>query len=221
MSNGELFPFAPRSILKQTLKKMADNGYQLIAGIEMEWYLTKIVDDMLQNGSLGAPGSPADPPKVAPVARGYNYLLTDHLDEIDHILRPIRKALVSMGLPLRSIDDEWAPSQVETTFDILEALAAADAAVLFRMTVKQIAKRHGHVASFMCTPAIDGFYASGWHLHTSVVDLATGENLMVPFLDEPLSALGKTSSAPSGGCRCAAPPLVTVVVGRIHLHPTG
>lgn len=191
MSNGELFPFAPRSILKQTLQKMAENGYRLIAGIEMEWYLTRIVDDMLQNGSLGAPGSPADPPKVAPVARGYNYLLTDHLDEIDDILRPIRKALVSMGLPLRTLDDEWAPSQVETTFDILDALAAADAAVLFRMTVKQISKRHGHLASFMCTPAIEGFYASGWHLHTSVVDLETGENLMVPFLDEPLSGLGQ------------------------------
>src|SRR6478752_2260212 len=26
MSNGELFPFAPRSILKKTLQKMADNG---------------------------------------------------------------------------------------------------------------------------------------------------------------------------------------------------
>ncbi|MCG2622591.1 glutamine synthetase family protein [Arthrobacter sp. I2-34] len=191
MSDGRLFPFAPRSILKNSLGKMADNGYGLVAGIEMEWYLTRLVDDMLEHGSLGAPGSPADPPKVAPVARGYNYLLSDHLDEIDHMLRPIRKALVSMGLPLRSLDDEWAPSQVETTFDVLEGLAAADAAVLFRMAVKQIAKRHGHIASFMCTPAIQGFYANGWHLHTSVVDLSTGENLMVPSFDEPLSDLGQ------------------------------
>lgn len=191
MSNGELFPFAPRSILKQSLQKMADAGYGLIAGIEMEWYLTKLIDDMLETGSLGAPGSPADPPRVAPVARGYSYLLTDHLDEIDDIIRPIRKAIEDMGMPLRSMDDEWAPSQVETTFDILEALAAADAAVLFRMAVKQIAKRNGHVASFMCTPAIEGFYASGWHLHTSVVDLVTGENLMVPGEGEALSELGR------------------------------
>lgn len=103
--------------------------------------------------SLGAPGSPADPPTVAPVARGYNYLLTEHLDEVDDILRPIRTALTAMGgLPLRSFDDEWAPSQMETTFDILDGLAAADAAALFRTATKQIAKRHGHIASFMCTP---------------------------------------------------------------------
>lgn len=191
MSNGQLFPFAPRSILKQALQKMADHGFKLIAGIEMEWYLTRVVDDLLSTGSMGAPGSPADPPKVAPVARGYSYLLGDHLDEIDDILRPIRKAIIDMGLPLRSIDDEWAPSQVETTFDVLEALAAADAAVIFRMATKQIAKRNGFLASFMCTPAIQGFYANGWHLHTSVVDLESGQNLMVTDTSEPLSELGQ------------------------------
>lgn len=191
MGKGQLFPFAPRSILKQTLQKMADNGYRLITGIEMEWYLTRLVDNMLGNCSLGAPGSPADPPKVAPVTRGYSYLLIDHLDEIDDILRPISRALSDMGLPLRSTDDEWAPSQIETTFDILEALEGADAAFMIRMAIKQIAKREGYVASFMCTPAIDGFYANGWHLHTSVTDLASGENLMVPGPGEVLSDLGR------------------------------
>ncbi|MGW0037590.1 glutamine synthetase family protein [Gordonia sp. NPDC003376] len=190
MTNGKPFPLAPRSILKQALKAMADNGCQLIAGVEMEWYLTKLVDDGLATGSLGAPGSPADPPTVRPVARGYNYLLLDHLDEVDDILRPIRRALTEMGLPLRSFDDEWAPSQMETTFDILDALAAADSAALFRTTTKQIAKRNGYLASFMCTPAIAGFYANGWHLHTSVADINSGKNLMVPTDDAPLSELG-------------------------------
>lgn len=191
MSNGQPFPLAPRTILKKTLAEMADHGYQLVTGLEMEWYLTRIVDTGLGTCSLGAPGSPADPPTVAPVARGYNYLLTEHLDEVDDVLRPIRNALTAMGLPLRSFDDEWAPSQMETTFDVLDGLAAADAAALFRTATKQIAKRNGHIASFMCTPAIEGFYASGWHLHTSVADLDTGHNLMVPTDDAPLSELGR------------------------------
>ncbi|MEH1017717.1 glutamine synthetase family protein [Micromonospora sp. CPCC 206060] len=189
--NGRPFPLAPRTILKNALTALRDNGFRLIAGVEMEWYLTRIVDDMLRTGSLGSPGSPADPPRVAPVARGYSYLLLDHLDEIDSILTPIRQALLQMGLPLRSIDDEWAPSQVETTFDPLEGLAAADSAALFRMATKQIAKRNGYLASFMCTPAIAGFYASGWHLHTSLVDLDKGENLMVPNNNAPLSDIGR------------------------------
>ncbi|PXY23039.1 glutamine synthetase [Prauserella sp. PE36] len=191
LTSGTPFPLAPRTILRDALNRLADHNYTLVSGIEMEWYLTRVVDDLLGKGSLGAPGSPADPPSVAPVARGYNYLLLDHLDEIDHALLPIREALLAMGLPLRSFDDEWAPSQVETTFDVLEGMAAADAAILFKMAVKQISKRRGFLASFMCTPAIEGFYASGWHLHTSIADATTGENLMVPGKDEALSPLGQ------------------------------
>lgn len=191
MNNGSLFPLAPRTILRNSLTKLAEQNYKLVAGIELEWYLTRIVDDLLGKCSLGAPGTPADPPQVAPVARGYNYLLVDHLDEIDDALAPIRDSVLAMGLPLRSFDDEWAPSQVETTFDVLEGTAVADAASLFRMAVKQTAKRHGHLASFMCTPAIDGFYASGWHLHASLADMATGENLMIPGEGEALSELGQ------------------------------
>lgn len=191
LRDGSPFPFAPRNILRASLDKVRGAGYRLVAGIELEWYLTRVLDTNLATGSLGAPGTPGDPPTVAPVARGYNYLLESHLDEIDDVLRPIRKAVVELGLPLRSIDDEWAPSQVETTFDIQDGLDAADSVLLFRGVVKQIARRHGHHASFMCTPGIPGFYASGWHLHTSLVDPSTGENAMVPGTDaEALSEAG-------------------------------
>lgn len=191
MRDGSAFPFAPRTILRKTLEEFSGAGYRLVAGLEIEWYLTRLVDSLLGTGSLGAPGSPADPPTVAPVATGYSYLLDNHLDEIDDALRPIRKALTALGLPVRSFEDEWAPSQVETTLDVQEGMAVADSAVLFRMAVKQVARRNGYIASFMCTPAIAGFYASGWHLHTSVADATTGDNLMVPEDGQVLSELGR------------------------------
>lgn len=191
MTDGRPFPLAPRTILKKALAQLAENNLAIKVGVEMEWYLTRIVEDLLESCSLGSPGTPADPPKVAPVARGYNYLLIDHLDEIEDALKPIRDATLAMGLPLRSFDDEWAPSQVETTFDVLEGLHAADAAALFKMTVKQVGKKNGYLTSFMSTPAIEGFYASGWHLHTSIVDAGSGRNLMVPGEGEPLSELGQ------------------------------
>ena len=194
----------------------------------MEWYLTRIVDDMLATGSLGAPGH-ARPirPMVAPVARGYSYLLVDHLDEIDDALAPIRAAVVAMGLPLRSFDDEWAPSQVETTFDVLDGLAIADTASLFKMAAKQIAKRNGYIASFMCTPAVAGFYASGWHLHTSISDATTGENLMVPDEGEALSELGsplrrRVPSRTASPRRCSPRRRSTATggAGRTRWRPT-
>lgn len=192
MRDGSPFPFAPRQILRTALDQVRTAGYDLVAGIEMEWYITKVIDDSLGSGDLGGPGSPGKPPEVAPLARGYSYLLEAHLDEIDHVLRPLRKDLLALGLPLRSLEDEWAPSQVETTFDVQDALAAADAAVLFRSAVKQSCRRNGYLATFMCTPGVPGFFASGWHLHTSMTDLATKRNAMVPERGEPLSKLGQT-----------------------------
>ncbi len=190
MRDGQPFPFSPRAILRRQLEELSQEGLRLIAGLEVEWYLTKVIDENLSNGSLGAPGMPGDPPTVAPVARGYNYLLENHLDQIDEALRPIRRSIQQLGLPLRSFDDEWAPSQIETTFDVLEGMAAADAATLFRMAVKQVARRNGYHASFMCTPAVAGFYGSGWHLHTSLQDLH-GNNVMIPGEGEALSELGR------------------------------
>jgi len=118
-------------------------------------------------------------------------LLENHLDEVDHVLSVLRSHLLSLGLPLRTLEDEWAPSQIETTFDILQGLEPADAMVLFRTATKQICRRMGHLASFMCKPAIPSFYPSGWHLHQSLTSLDTGENVFVPSGDGALSDVGR------------------------------
>jgi glutamine synthetase len=38
----------------------------------------------------------------------------------------------------------------------------------------------GYLASFMCRPAIKGYYSSGWHLHQSLVDATNGRNVLMP-----------------------------------------
>jgi glutamine synthetase len=64
--------------------------------------------------------------------------------------------------------------------------------VLFRSAVKQIAHRHGYHATFMCRPKLPNLFASGWHLHQSIVSRATGENLfMAKDGSEPLSTFGR------------------------------
>ncbi len=49
-------------------------------------------------------------------------------------------------------------------------MAPADAMVLFRSALKQAARRHGYLASFMCRPRLPNTLASGWHLHQSLLD---------------------------------------------------
>jgi glutamine synthetase len=81
-----------------------------------------------------------------------------------------------LRLPLRSLEIELGPSQFEAVFDVMDALAAADAMVLFRNGVRQALRRAGYHASFVCRPPFPNIMSSGWHLHHSVIDRATGRN---------------------------------------------
>jgi glutamine synthetase len=50
----------------------------------------------------------------------------------------------------------------------------------------------GYFATFMARPAIKGYYASGWHLHQSLVATSDGKNLFMPeSADQSLSPLGR------------------------------
>ena len=189
-SNGDPVPFAPRHVLRQTLDKLSQRGLSLLAGLEVEWYLTKIEDPMLGSDHLGVPGDPPTPPVVSAVSHGYQYQSENHLDEIEPILRIVSNHLVAAGLPLRSIEDEWGPGQLEVTFDPLGGMETADAMMFFRMATKQICRREGYLATFMCQPAIPRFFGSGWHLHQSLLDSETGENRFASAsADQPLSDL--------------------------------
>jgi glutamine synthetase len=89
-------------------------------------------------------------------------------------------AFEALGLGLRSIENEWGPGQVECTFAPKGALEAADNVFLFRTATRQICRRLGYFATFMCRPALKGYYSSGWHLHQSLTDAGSGGNLFTP-----------------------------------------
>ena len=63
--------------------------------------------------------------------------------------------------------------------------------MLFRSAVKQICRRRGYHASFMCRPKLPNMMSSGWHLHQSLRDRRTGGNAFVPDSDAQLSPLGR------------------------------
>jgi glutamine synthetase len=107
-------------------------------------------------------------------------------------LEIIRRDVLALGLPLRSVEVEFGPSQCEFTFQPTKGLAPADNMVLFRSAVKQIARRHGYHATFMCRPKLPNLFASGWHLHQSLVSRASGENaFMASDKGEALSEFGR------------------------------
>ncbi|MBV9557112.1 MAG: glutamine synthetase, partial [Pseudolabrys sp.] len=107
------------------------------------------------------------------------------------VLEQIRKGVQALGLPLRSIEVELGPSQFEFTFRPQTGLAAADTMILFRSAAKQIARRNGYLASFMTRPALPNMMSSGWHLHQSLVETATGSNAFALNDRDVLSTIGR------------------------------
>jgi glutamine synthetase len=51
--------------------------------------------------------------------------------------------------------------------------------VLFRNATRQALRRAGYHATFMCRPPFEHIMSSGWHLHQSVCELATGRNVFM------------------------------------------
>src|SRR5687767_1319218 len=158
-------PYDTRAILKSALKKLASAGYEFIAGLEVEFHVFRIRDPHLQPADAGQPGNP---PEVELLTTGYQ-LLTEHkYDQIEPVVEILRKNLEQLELPLRSFEVEFGPSQFEFTLAPQPGIAAADAMVLLRSAVKQVARRHGYHATFMCRPKLPNVMSSGWHLHQSL-----------------------------------------------------
>jgi glutamine synthetase len=39
LSDGRPVPFDTRTVLRRTLRELADEGYDYVAGLEVEWYI--------------------------------------------------------------------------------------------------------------------------------------------------------------------------------------
>ncbi len=164
-SNGHPVPFSTRQILRQALKSLSAAGYDFLVGLEVEFTLLTLVDAKTGLGDAGQPGTP---PEVGLLNQGFQYLTEQRYDEAEGMLSVIRRNLVELGLPLRSIEVEFGPSQFELTLHPDSGQEAADAMVLLRSAVKQVCRRAGYHATFMCRPALPNAFSNGWHLHQSL-----------------------------------------------------
>jgi glutamine synthetase len=175
--NGMPIPLDGRGLLRRQLDHLLERGLALYSGIEVELYVTRRVQASVGFDETGQPGAPGAPLEVEPIERGYQFLSDSRMDEVAEALDAIRDGLAGVGIPARSIENEWGPGQVEITFSPMEGIAAADAMILFRSTVKAVCARLGLHASFMCWPALPNFFPNGWHLHMSLLEVDGGRNV--------------------------------------------
>jgi glutamine synthetase len=184
-SSGRPLPLDPRRILRDQLERLEQHSMSYLSGLEVEFYITRRCDPHI---SLTATTQPAETPRVEPFQLGYQYLSEVRLDSVNETLTDLRDGLAAVGLLPRAMEDEWGPGQMEFSLSPRPGLGTADAMVLFRSAVKQMCARRGLLATFMCKPILPNFFASGWHLHLSLLD-ASGANAFTAA-DDVLSPTG-------------------------------
>lgn len=172
-------PLSTRQIARDAAAGLEVLGYDFICGLEVEFHVYKL-DDAGLNASAGV-AQPGPAPQTSLLAHGFQYLTEMRYDQLEPVMDMIRRTCEGLDLPVRSFEIEMGPSQFEVTFHPMSGIAHADNMVLFRSAVKQVCRRNGYHATFMCRPRVPNALSSGWHLHQSLVDRKTGANAFTPL----------------------------------------
>jgi len=149
VSQGEPWPWCTRQFLRRMMHQAGEIGLIIQAAFEPEFYLLK--------GDTGGI-TPAD---------GTPFAATLAMDLHWEVINDIAAALSAQGLKIEQYYPESGPGQQEISVRYTEALAAADQHVVYRETVKAIARRHGLIASFV-PKLFEQAAGSGCHLHLSL-----------------------------------------------------
>lgn len=187
-ADGSDVPFCTRALARRALARLDAHDCVLTAGLEVEFHVFRVTDPAMRLDQSGQPGVP---PAVELLSHGAEYLTEATYDRVEPIVELLRTNIQQLGLPLRSMEVEFGPSQLEFTFSPTVGLETADNMIFFRTAVKEICRRHGLHATFMCRPKIPNGAASGWHMHQSLTG-RDGANLFMPTAPgEDLSPIGR------------------------------
>ncbi|WP_295473039.1 glutamine synthetase family protein [uncultured Pseudomonas sp.] len=168
--DGHPFFADPREVLRQVVARFDEMGLRICAAFELEFYL---IDQENVNGRPQPPRSPISGKRP----HSTQVYLIDDLDEYADCLQDILEAAKEQGIPADAIVKESAPAQFEVNLHHVEdAMLACDYAVLLKRLIKNIAYDHEMDTTFMAKP-YPGQAGNGLHVHISLIDKATGENI--------------------------------------------
>lgn len=170
-AKGNPSTVCPRQLLKKIINEANKDGYSPIFSQEFEWYNfaetpQSISDKQFKNLTPLTPGM-----------FGYS-ILRSSLE--NPYFTDLFDLLKKFNVPLEGIHTETGPGTFEAAITHSSILEAADRAVIFKTAVKEIAYKHGIIATFMAK-INENLPGCGGHVHQSLWDKAGKKNL---FYDE-------------------------------------
>lgn len=178
---GSDVPLLPLSMWKEDGSPYYADARHLLAAVLARWEaraLRPVVATELEFYLL-EPGGPPAPAVFGPGSTegGFDHIYSlAELDTAGAFLDDVYRMAESCGIGLEAAIAEGSPRQFE--FNLLheaDALKIADDTLFLKQIIRNAARRHGHVASFMARPHRD-WAGSGMHVHFSALD-ARGANI--------------------------------------------
>lgn len=176
MGTDEPFDQDPRDALRRACAAYSELGLTPIAAPELEFYLCEprtyrpYVDHDSSVYVVGVRGDPLG------------------------VVRELVAACHELGLRPSASTQEYGRGQYEINLDHSQALDAADRAFRLKYAAKEIAARHGLLATFM-GKLFDDDESSGFHLHVSLSDGSGGNAFDDPADPQGLSILARGFAA--------------------------
>ncbi len=131
-SPGKPLEICPRQLLKKVLARAQSAGFKASCGMEFEWFNFKETPQSFAEKKFSSP----EP--LTPGMFGYS-ILRSSLNQ--PFFAALMEELAAFGIPLEGLHTETGPGVFEAAILYSDALEAADRAVLFKTSVKEIAYR--------------------------------------------------------------------------------
>lgn len=157
----------PRQLLKKVLTDATQQGFVPYFSQEFEWFnFTETPDTAHQKNFR-------DLTPLSPGMFGYSILRSALKNEY---MSNLFELLVKFDIPVEGLHTETGPGVYEAAIKYGPVLQAADQAVLFKTAVKEIAYKHGVMATFMAK-IHESLPGCSGHVHQSLWDASSKQNL--------------------------------------------
>jgi glutamine synthetase len=164
---GDCGRVCPRSLLKKVDERAKKEGFIAFCSQEFEWF------NLVDNSNELYAGKFRDLKPITNGMFGYSVLRASQKSAFFHDLFDLLKRF---DIPLEGLHTETGPGVYEAAIMYSGILEAADRAVLFKSSVKEIGYRHGILPTFMAKFSENLPGCSG-HVHQSLWSSDAKQNL--------------------------------------------
>ncbi len=169
LREGGPLGIAPRNVLRRVLELYSGDGLEPVVAPELEFYLTKPNID---------PNEEIEPPIGRTGRKGASRQVYSMaaVDEFGSVIDTIYDFAEEQGFHIDTVIQEGGAGQIEINLQHGDPLRLADQVFFFKRTIREAALKNGMFATFMAKPIRDQ-PGSAMHLHQSIRDRATGQNI--------------------------------------------